>query len=557
MSGGEQPSQARLAPADCLQSWKEIANYFGRGVRTVRRWEKEEGLPVHRQMHKTLGTVYAHRSELDAWREGRRGHRSTTTTAATTAVNRAPTRVMIAVLPFENLSGDVEQEYLADGLTEEMISQLGRSHVATLGVIARTTMMQYRRVRKTVRQIGDELGVDYVVEGSVRREADRLRVTAQLIQVHDQTPIWSGTYEQAIRSVVSLQRELASDIGREIRLTLIGGGRSPVGEPGVIDPEAYDAHLKGRHLLNRFTPHAVQRSLEYFRRAIDLDPGYAASYASLAEAYERMPLWIEAPAASTLPLALEAAERARQLDPNLPEAYTALALIAANYSWDWATAERHFQHALELNPSCAPARCWYAEFLAEMGRFDEALETIDRARRHDPLSSVVLSTRAFVFLMGSRFDEAIAQADLVMELEPEYPMGLIRIGLAYGAKGRFDDAVAALQRAVRAAPELLAARALLGHALARAGRQREALKSLTELRQLAKQRYVPAFLFATVHSGLGEPEKALTFLEKEYDARGWYMLLIKYAPQFDNLRDHPRFQAVIRRMKFPDSGAGS
>lgn len=551
MSGSKRSSEEdRTTPAEWLESWKEIATYFRRGVRTVRRWEKEEGLPIHRQVHKKLGTVYAHRSELDAWRESRRVDVTGVAGAALPRSRKASTRLMIAVMPFENLSGDSEQEYFADGLTEEIISQLGRFNPETLGVIARTTVMQYKGRSITVRQIGDELNVDYVMEGSVRREADRVRVTAQLVHVRDQTHLWSRTYQQAMRSILVLQRELAGDIGRGIRLKLSPQQPAKSGEMD-INPDAYHAHLKGRHFLSAFTPESVRRSLEYFRRAIDADPTYAPSHASLAEAYELLPMWFDEPAANTLPLALEAAEQALRLDPDLPEAYASLGLLNANYLWNWSKAERHFQRALELNPSCSPARLWYAEFLSEMGRIDEALETIEWALTHDPLSCSIQAARVFALVLGRRFDEAIAQAELVLEIVPDYPMALIRLGVAYGGKGLHADAVRAFRRAKNAAPGLLACIALLGYAHARAGNKREALKQLNELRRLAKRRYVPAFLFATVYLGLGEQHKAVRFMEKEYDARGWYLLLIRHGPQFDPLRSHPRFQALVHRMNFP------
>lgn len=534
--------------ADCLESWKEIASYFNRGVRTVRRWEKEEGLPVHRQVHKTLGTVYAYRSELDAWRRRRSVAASSKAVAHPESTSA---RVMLAVLPFENLSSDPEQDYVADGLTEEMISQLGRYQPDTLGVIARTTMMQYRARQKTVRQIGGELHVDYVVDGSVRREAERLRVTAHLIRASDQSHLWSGTYEQAIRSILVLQRDLAADIAREIRLKVSAKRPSPRGDSSLVNPTAYHAHLKGRHLLNRFTPESVRRSLDYFRQAIETDPTYAASYASLAEAYERLPIWVDEPPETTVPLALAAAEHARQLDPNLPEAYASLGMISANYHWDWTGAERHFQRALELNPSCSPARHWYAEFLAEMGRFDDALETIERAQIHDPLSSSIQATRAFVLLMGHRFEDAVSQAQLVLEMDPHYPMALIRLGIAYDGLGRPDEAVLAFQRASHAAPELLDCGSLLGYAQARAGNANEALKQFEILERLAETRYVPAFLLANVLTGLGRHDEAIALIEKEYDVRGWYLLLVKHSPHLDPLRSHPRFQKLLKRMNFP------
>ncbi len=552
MNAGKRPSgDDRTTPAERLESWKEIAVYLRRGVRTVRRWEKEEGLPIHRQLHKRLGTVYAHRSELDAWRDGRRAQATAPAVPARHRRRQTSTRVLIAVLPFEDLSGNAEQEYVADGLTDEMISQLGRFNPDTLGVIARTTAMQYKGMSKPIRQIADELNVDYVMEGSVRCEADRVRVTAQLIDGRDQTHLWAGSYEQSMRSILALQREFAADIGREIRVRLSPGRQANDGDTHAVNPEAYHAHLKGRHFLNEFTPESVRRSVEYFRRAIDADPTFASAYASLAEAYELLPMWIDAPPGHTLPLALEAAEHALGLNPNLAGAYASLGLINANYLWDWPKAEGHFQRALELNPNCSPARQWYAEFLGEMGRIDDALATLEWARAHDPLSRSIRATRAFVLWLGRRFDEAIAEVDQVLEIDPTYAMALIRLGVAYAGKGLYTDAVRAFRAAEVAAPELLDCIALQGYAHARAGSRREALKQLNKLRRLARRRYVPAFLLATVYLGLGEQDKALRFMEKEYDARGWYLLLIGQAPQFDTLRSQPRFQALVRRMNFP------
>lgn len=524
--------------------------HLRRGVRTVRRWEKEEGLPIHRQLHKKLSSVYAHKSELDAWLDSRRAQVTRPAVAAPRRSRNASARVLIAVLPFEDLSGGSAQEYVADGLTDEMISQLGRFNPGALGVIARTTVTHYKRTSLPVRQIAAELNVDYVMEGSVRCEAGRVRVTAQLIDVRDETHLWAGSYDQSMRSILALQHELAADIGREVRVRL-----SPLRRPDqlvrTIDPEAYQAHLKGRHFLNEFTPESVRRSVEYFRHAIDADPSYAPAHASLAEAYEQLPMWIDAPPGDSLPLALRAAEQALALDPQLPEAYASLGLIHANYLWDWQKAESHFLRALELNPDCPPARQWYAEFLAEMGRIDEALAVLEWARTHDPLARGIQATRAFVLWLGRRFDDAIAEAEQVLEIDPRYAMALIRLGVAHESKGEHREAVRAFRAAEDAAPELLDCIALQGHAHARAGSTREALKQLAKLRRLARRRYVPAFLFANVYHGLGDHEKALGFMEQEYDARGWYMLLLKQAPRFDSLRSHPRFQALIRRMSFP------
>lgn len=548
---GKRPSPEKVArPAERLESWKEIAAYLRRGVRTVRRWEKEEGLPIHRHLHKKLGTVYAHRSELDGWWGGSGAGLEGSADAARRRPRRATARALVAVLPFRNLNRDPRHEYFSDGLTEEMISQLGRLQPEALAVIARTTVMRYKGGGKTARQIGNELHVHYLLEGSVQVEVDRVRVTARLIDVRDQTPLWSSSYEESMRSILAVQRELAADIGREIRLKISPQQRTHR-QRAAVDPEAYRAHLKGRHFLNGFTPASVRRSVEFFRTAIEEDPAHGPFHASLAEAYERLPMWSNTPPGKTFPLALDAAEKALELEPDLPEAHASLGLIHANYLWDWRKAERFFQRALELNPGCSQARQWYAEFLAEMGRVGEALLTIEPARVSDPLSSVVQSTRAFALLLGRRFDEAIEQAEQVLEIDGQYPMALIRLGLAYAGKGMYTDAIGVFGAAESAAPGLLDCISLQGYAYALAGNEQAALKRLGELQDLATTRYVPPFLFSGVYLGLGEYDEAVRFMEEEFDARGWYLLLLKHAHQFDPLRTLPRFQALVERMNFP------
>ena len=544
-----------MSNPDRLESWKEIAAYLRRGVRTAVRWEKEEGLPVHRHVHHKLGSIYALKSELDAWRASRANGDAAPAKQAVTK-KAASRRVLIAILPFENLSGIPARMYLADGLTEEMISELGRVSPATLGVIARTTVMQFRRSRestkpRSIKRIAQELNVDYVLEGSVRSEEDRVRVTVQLIDGRDETHLWAESYDQPIRSILSLQRELAVDIARQIRLKLSPERQVDAIDHRSVNPDAYVAHLKGRHLLNAFTPQSVRRSVEYFKQAVEADPSFASGYASLAEAYVQLPVWIDAPPVHILPLAVRAAEQALACNPNLPEAQVALGLVNANYLWDWPAAERHFRRALELNPSSSAARQWYGEFLAEMGRTDEAIEVLEFARRDDPLSAAIVATKSFACMLGRRFDDAIAEAKLALELHPGYAMALIRLALAYDCRDMSTRAVKTRRKAAAAAPGLHDCASLLGYMLARAGDRDAAVKELEKLRRLARRRYVPAFLFANVYIGLGEHQKAIRLIEKEYDAKGWYMLLLKHSPLYDAVREHPRFQALMSRMKFP------
>jgi TolB-like protein len=551
MSGESPASESHRSGTDKLESWKEIAAYLRRGVRTVRRWEKEEGLPVHRHVHNSLGTVFARRPEIDAWLESRQS--TGRATARGTAVRPGSGRVMLAVLPFTDLSRDQDASYFADGLTDEMIARLGQLRPERLGVIARTTMMQYRGANKTVREIGQELGVAYVLEGAVRREAGRVRVTAQLIEVQEQSQRWAGQYEEQMSSILSLHRELALHIGRGIGVTLATGAEAARPAPGVLHPEAYLEFLKGRHCLRRFTAESVRRSIDYFRRAVSIAPHYAAAHASLAEAYAHLPVWSERPSGESLPLALESARSALALDPGEADAYAALGLAHANYSWNWPIAERCFRKALELNRGSVSAGQWYAEFLGEMGRCDEALAVLDLAGAHDPLSPGLHASAAFVLWLDRRYEEARARAELALEMEPNYAMALIRLGNIFTSMGHYDEAVDCFRMAAAATPSLLACTSLLGYAHGRAGRRTEAEEILEELRVQRADRHVPDFLLANVALGLGDATEALRHIELEWQARGWYVLLLNRSPLYDALRSDPRFQDLLRRLNFPNS----
>ena len=534
-------------PERRLESWKEIAVYLTRSVRTVRRWEKDEALPVHRQAHLKQGTLYAFPSELEAWRESRRIDRTRASGDRSAPISTR--RSMIAVLPFTDLGGTAE--YMADGLTEEMIAHLGRLSPASLGVIARTTMMSYRDDRRSVQRIAAELTVDYIVEGSVRREGQRVRVTAHLVDASDQAYLWSNTYDETMRSILVLQRRLASDIAAGIRVTLSPRLAERGRAADRVKAPAYEAHLEGRALLTRFTPKAVRRSIDAFQRAIAADPAYAPAYASLAEAHQQLSVWTEVPPASALPVALQAAQHALLLDPDLPDAHASMGLINATYLWNWTEAEKSFRRALELNPGCSSAGQWYAEFLAAMGRFDDAGKVIETALVHDPMSRAILATRVFVLWMERRFDEAIDEAEALLDLDPAYPMALIRLGAAHAGKGNLKLAIRAFRRAASAAPDLPACYGLLGYANGRAAHRPQALVALEKLTRLRETRYVPAFPFAMVYLGLGEMDTAIRYMEREYRNRGWFLLLLNQAPHFDRLRGMPRFDALVRRLRLP------
>jgi len=341
-----------------------------------------------------------------------------------TQVQKVRERVMLAVLPFENLTGDPTQEYFSDGLTEEMISHLGVLDPKGLGVIARTSVMHYKNNQPQVGQIGRELGVQYVLEGSVRRDAGKVRVSAQLIQMSDQTHLWARQYDRDLSNLLGLQGEIAQEIGDEIQLTL-GENKSASAISKAQIPksyEAYDLYLKGRYFWNKRTPEGFEEAIKYFQQAIAKDPDYARAYAGLADCYALLPGYtMTIPQTEALPKARAAALKALQLDERLAEAHTSMALIAENYDWDWQTAEKEYRRAIELNPNYATAHHWYAEYLTWNGRFDEALRESERARQLDPLSLIIAADNAMIFYYSRQYDRAEKGFNAVLEMEPTFP----------------------------------------------------------------------------------------------------------------------------------------
>ena len=343
-------------------------------------------------------------------------------------------RVMLAVLPFENLTGDAGLEYLTDGFTEEMITQLGARDPERLGVIARTSVMTYKNAQRPLDQIERELGVQYVLEGSVRRDANQVRVTAQLIHVKDQTHLWARQYDRELKGLLALQGEIAQQIAQEI-LSRIGspeGAASARAVRSTVDYEAYDLYLKGQYFLARRRGPDLERAIGYFRQATTKDPTYARAYAILAHAYALLPGYSARPlqeANELVEAARGAALKALRLDESLPEAHTAIALIVQLQDWDWRTAEREFRRAIELNPNYATAHHWYAEHLMWRGRFDEALRESDLARELDPLSLIIATDHGAILLAARQYDRAIEQLRSVVELVPDFPRAHIIQGV--------------------------------------------------------------------------------------------------------------------------------
>ena len=329
---------------------------------------------------------------------------------------------MLAVLPFENLTGDASQEYFSDGMTEEMIAQLGNLDPQHLGVIARTSVMHYKNGKAPLDQIGRELGVQYVLEGSVRRDADKIRITAQLIQMKDQSHLWARRYDRELNSTLALQSEIAQEIAGEIQHALGADKFTFAAEPQrpLTSYEAYDLYVKGRYFWNKRTGDGFEQAINYFQQAIAKDPNYAQAYAGLADSYILFAAYSGQPPADFLQKARAAATKALRLDDGLAEAHTSLALITENYDWDWPAAEKEYRRAIELNPNYATAWQWYAEYLTWLGRFDEALRASERARELDPLSLIIASDNGMIFYYSRQYDRAAAKLNAVLEMDPNF-----------------------------------------------------------------------------------------------------------------------------------------
>jgi TolB-like protein/DNA-binding winged helix-turn-helix (wHTH) protein/Tfp pilus assembly protein PilF len=454
------------------------------------------------------------------------------------------TRVMMAVLPFQNLTGDAAQDYFSDGLTEEMITQLGNLDPEHLAVIARTSVMHYKDKQKPLDEIGRELQVQYVLEGSVRRESDRVRITAQLIQMKDQTHLWSREYDRETVHLLSLQDEIAKEVADEIHLTL---GDHPRSAPAprissTNSYEAFDLYLKGEYYWNkRWVPEAVP----YFQQAVAKDPNYARAYAGLANCYALIGGYSGRQQNESMPQARSAALRALELDGNLAEAHTALALIVQNYDYDWQTAEKEYRRAIELNPNYATAHHWYAEHLALLGRFDEALRESERARELDPLSLIIAVDNGQILYFSRQYDQAIQKFRAVQEMEPNFPR-LHIVVFAYVEKGMYAEALADTKNWPQAgsSPWFWSE---LAYTYGRAGQQPEAQHALDKLLEMNRRQQAgpPALVWAYI--GMGNKEQAFIWLEKAYSQHA-SLTNLKVDPIYDPLRGDPRFQDLLRRV---------
>jgi TolB-like protein/Flp pilus assembly protein TadD len=449
---------------------------------------------------------------------------------------------MLAVLPFENLGGDPEQEYFADGLTEEMISHLGQLDPRRLGVIARTSAIQYKNTRKSITEIASELKVSYVLEGSVRCEGNGARITAQLIEALDQTHLWSASYNRDLRDILSVQADVARQVGRALSLELLA---EDVSKSPVFPPAAHEAYLRGRFYFGQRTEEGLKRAISYFETALSIEPNCARSYSGIADCCGLLSWFGALPPKIAGQKAAAAAKRAIEIDASLSESHASLALVRFWYDWNWEAAEEEFLRAIELNPSYTSAYQWYAAYLNTQGRFEEAQAAQKSARELDPFSLILNMNVADPLFFSRQYDDAVQQLVTLLEHEPRFFPALFQLGRVYVQMGMYEEAIAAFERALQFSRQQEALPAL-AHAYALAGRTKEARTILEEMKNDKTGRYVASPMIARIHLGLGEFETALDWLEKGLEERSYWMVFLKNDPVYDPIRSHPRFGELLK-----------
>ena len=455
-----------------------------------------------------------------------------------------PGRQMLAVLPFANLTGDPSQEYLSDGLTEEMISQLNDLDPQRLGVIARSSVIQYKQSRDPVGQAVRELGVGYVLEGSVRRDTNHLRITTELVQAKSRAVLWTRQYDRDLKDLLGVESDIAREVASEIRITLPDSNK-PKDE--LLD--AHDAYLRGRYYWNKRTVEGFRLAQRWFKEAIDKDPKYAEAYAGLAQTHALISGYDStAPAEEEMPKALAAAQRAIALNGQLADAHIGLAIVAQNYQWDWATAEKEYLRALQLNPNHATAHHWYGEFLALQGRFDEAFREMDQARKLDPLSLIIASDYGVILYYSRQYDRSIDQFHAVVRREPDFPRAHMVLG-PYAEKHMFAEALVEIDRWRLSGSESPWLLSTLAYVYGRSGDQENARRALQQLHLINRTQQIDPGVFIPPYIAMGDKEHAFFWLDKSIAARSPTLNSLKVNPLFDPLRDDLRFRAALQKLR--------
>lgn len=469
--------------------------------------------------------------------------------APVTAIPSAEKRARLAVLPFVNLGGDPAQDYLSDGFTEEMITQIGQLNPEHLTVIARTSAMLYRGTKKDTHRIGEELGVDYLLDGSVRREGKRIRVSAQLIRVSDQSNLWAANYDRELRNILELQSQVARSIAGEIAVKIAPERAVRLESVRSVDPDAYELYLEGRHFWNRRTPEGIEKAIQLLRQAIARDPGWARAHAALADCFAVEFIYSSVSARELLGQARAESRRALDLDPTLAEAHATLA-YAYFYDWDFPAAEKEFQKSFEDNPRYATAHQWYGELLRQTGRQDEAIQESKRALELDPLSPIINVEAALPYYYRGEYEKAAEQLRHTVELDPYFASAHGHLAMVYEQQGRFAEALQESQAAqvLGDAPWIDVEQGVL---LARMGRKAEAQKILKKMLQSPRQFAFDSASIALLQIALGQREKAVATLERAYREHMWQLTGLRVDPRFRAVLGDPRVQQILRGIGFP------
>jgi TolB-like protein/DNA-binding winged helix-turn-helix (wHTH) protein/Tfp pilus assembly protein PilF len=463
---------------------------------------------------------------------------------------RPPSNIRsLAVLPLENLSGDASQDYFADGMTDELITDLAQ--ISALRVVSRTSVVMYKGTRKPLPEIARELNVDAVVEGTVLRSGEQVRITAQLIQAPADKHLWAESYEGNLRDTLALQNQVARAIAEQIRIELTPHEQRVLKSARVVDPKAYEDYLKGRYFWNKRTADGLKKAVDYFDQAIAKDPNYAPAYSGLADTYALLGDWQYAVMTpkEALPRAKAAAMKALELDNSLSEAHTSLAFCLDGFDWDLESAGREFRRAIELNPGYATAHHWYAWHLSLLGRYSDAIAEMRKAENLDPLSLIINADLAELLLIARLYDQSIEQSRKTIEMDPGFALAHNQLAQAYLQKQMHHEAIVELQRAIQLSAGSPTCTANLARAYAASGRREEALQLMNDLNKSSNPGYSHAPEIAIIYAALGNKDQAMTWLEKGYEERFNPGVLLR--PGFDPLRSDPRFQRLLRRVGLP------
>ena len=455
----------------------------------------------------------------------------------------------IAILPFVNISPDQVDEYFADGMTEELISSV--SMISGLKVIARTSVMRYKRAHKPIVQIGRELNVGSILEGSIRKVGTKIRISVQFVETSKEVPSWSHKYDREVKDVFAIQSEIAQHVAEALKDHIFGGKHREEPRTTTFSTEAYMSYLRGRQLWNKRTEEDLQKAISFFEKAINIDGNYARAYVGLADTYAALALLEFMAPNEAYPKAKEAVRKALALNAGLSAAHTSLGLIKFQYDWDWKGAEAELRDAISTNFNYAPAHHFFADYLKAMGRFDEALAEIEKARELDPLSLVINIGVGHVLYLSGQYDRAIEEYKRAVELEPSFMATHVWFARPYLEMGRFVEAIDELEIAVNLSGESTIALAMLGHGLASAGRNDRAMQILEKLKQRSRDQYIPSYWIAVIYNGFRDKEQVIAWLQKAFEERSSWLVWSNVEPRFAWLREDPDFAALMRAMRFP------